>query len=77
MATLKHSFLALALLASPFLAQAQNNASDGGYTYYYELGANAYVRKPVEFADFAAAAKTVGLFWLLLNEPAPVQRASP
>ena len=37
----------------------------------YALGANAYVRKPVDFAEFAAAAKTVGLFWLLLNEPAP------
>jgi two-component system response regulator len=37
----------------------------------YALGANSYVRKPVEFAEFAAAAKTLGLFWLLLNEPAP------
>jgi two-component system response regulator len=37
----------------------------------YSLGANAYVRKPVEFAQFAEAAKTLGLFWLLLNEPAP------
>ncbi|HTA94173.1 MAG TPA: response regulator [Polyangiaceae bacterium] len=34
----------------------------------YELGANAYVRKPVDFVEFAAAAKTLGLFWLLLNE---------
>ncbi len=34
----------------------------------YELGANAYVRKPVDFLEFAAAAKTLGLFWLLLNE---------
>jgi two-component system, response regulator len=34
----------------------------------YELGANAYVRKPVDFTEFAAAAKTLGLFWLLLNE---------
>jgi two-component system, response regulator len=34
----------------------------------YALGANAYVRKPVEFAEFAEAAKTLGLFWLLLNE---------
>jgi CheY-like chemotaxis protein len=38
----------------------------------YSLGANAYVRKPVEFAEFAEAAKTLGLFWLLLNEPAPI-----
>jgi two-component system, response regulator len=39
----------------------------------YDLGANAYVRKPVDFAEFAIAAKTLGLFWLLLNEPAPVR----
>lgn len=37
----------------------------------YSLGANAYVRKPVDFAEFVTAAKTLGLFWLLLNEPAP------
>jgi two-component system response regulator len=43
----------------------------------FSFGANAYVRKPVEFAEFAAAAKTVGLFWLLLNEPAPVHGSPP
>jgi two-component system response regulator len=43
----------------------------------YALGANAYVRKPVEFDDFAAAAKTVGLFWLLLNETPPAARPAP
>lgn len=37
----------------------------------YSLGANAYVRKPVDFAEFATAAKTLGLFWLLLNEQMP------
>ncbi|MEO8554792.1 MAG: response regulator [Kofleriaceae bacterium] len=37
----------------------------------YALGANAYVRKPVEFAAFVEAARTLGLFWLLLNEPPP------
>jgi two-component system response regulator len=40
----------------------------------YSLGANAYVRKPVEFVAFVEAAKTLGLFWLLLNEPAPTTR---
>lgn len=40
----------------------------------YSLGANGYVRKPVDFLEFAAAAKTLGLFWLLLNEPAPAGR---
>jgi two-component system response regulator len=37
----------------------------------YSLGANAYVRKPVGFGEFIEAAKTLGLFWLLLNEPPP------
>ena len=37
----------------------------------YRSGANAYVRKPVNFADFAEAVRTLGVFWLLLNEPAP------
>jgi two-component system response regulator len=41
----------------------------------YMNGANAYVRKPVEFARFTEAVKTLCLFWLLLNEPAPRPRA--
>jgi two-component system, response regulator len=43
----------------------------------YLLGANAYVRKPVEFSAFAEAARTLGFFWLLLNEPAPVLQGAP
>ncbi len=43
----------------------------------YTLGANAYVRKPVVFAEFAEAAKTLGLFWLLMNEPPPLPRGTP
>jgi two-component system, response regulator len=34
----------------------------------YRGGANGYVRKPVNFADFAEAVSTLGMFWLLLNE---------
>jgi CheY-like chemotaxis protein len=34
----------------------------------YSLGANAYVRKPVDFAQFTQAVNALGLFWLLLNE---------
>ena len=34
----------------------------------YTLGANSYVRKPVDFGDFAKAVNSLGLFWLLLNE---------
>lgn len=37
----------------------------------YDLGANAYVAKPIDFAGFAQAAQALGLFWLLLNEPPP------
>lgn len=40
----------------------------------YSFGANAYVRKPVEFAEFAETVKTLGLFWLLINQPPPVAR---
>ena len=43
----------------------------------YSVGANAYVRKPVAFAEFIQAAKTLGLFWLLLNEAAPTPRGIP
>ena len=35
----------------------------------YRLGANAYVVKPVDFAQFADAVKTIGKFWAVLNEP--------
>ena len=34
----------------------------------YRLGANSYVRKPVEFHRFADAVQNLGLYWLLLNE---------
>lgn len=37
----------------------------------YRNGANGYVRKPVEFGEFATAVSTLGLFWLLLNEAPP------
>jgi two-component system response regulator len=43
----------------------------------YSLGANSYVRKPVNFADFIAAVKTLGLFWLLLNEIPPTRSGPP
>jgi len=39
----------------------------------YGLGANSYVRKPVDFDAFVAAAAQLGLYWLVLNEPAPTR----
>jgi two-component system response regulator len=37
----------------------------------YDLGANSYVRKPVDFAQFAESARQLGLYWLGLNQPPP------
>ena len=37
----------------------------------YELGANSYVRKPVDFEQFVEATRQLGLYWLVLNQSAP------
>jgi DNA-binding response OmpR family regulator len=39
----------------------------------YELGVNAFVVKPVEFGQFMEAISNLGVFWALLNEPAPLR----
>jgi len=59
-------FLPVVILTS---SDEQRDLLDG-----YSLGANSYVRKPVDFLEFTNAAKALGLYWLLLNHAPPVPK---
>jgi two-component system, response regulator len=61
-------FLAVVVLTS--------SKEDEDLVRSYSLGANSYVRKPVDFSQFSDAVKTLGLYWLLLNETPAQQRPS-
>lgn len=49
-----------------------SSSEETDITNGYQLGANSYVRKPVDFAQFIEAVRQLGLYWLVLNEVPPV-----
>ena len=50
-----------------------SSSQDADVLASYNLGANSYVRKPVEFGAFVEAVSSLGRDWVLLNRPPPVQ----
>jgi two-component system, response regulator len=47
------------------------SSEDADIARSYQLGANSFVRKPVVFSEFLSAANVLGVYWLLVNQPAP------
>ena len=52
-----------------------SSSQDADVIASYNLGANSYVRKPVEFGAFVDAVSSLGLYWVLLNRPPPQHAA--
>jgi CheY-like chemotaxis protein len=53
-----------------------SSSQDADVIASYNLGANSYVRKPVEFGSFVEAVSSLGLYWVLLNRPPPLHAIS-
>ncbi|MDY0067562.1 MAG: response regulator [Steroidobacteraceae bacterium] len=49
-----------------------SSSQDADVIASYNLGANSYVRKPVEFNAFVEAISSLGMYWVLLNRPPPL-----
>jgi two-component system, response regulator len=47
------------------------SSEDADIASSYQLGANSFVRKPVVLSEFLSAANMLGVYWLLVNQPAP------
>ena len=60
---------------TPVVILTSSNEDEDVFAGYLG-GANAYVRKPVDFVDFASSVATLGLFWLLTTEPPPLRDAN-
>jgi two-component system response regulator len=52
-----------------------SSSQDADVIASYQLGANSYVRKPVEFSSFMDAVGSLGLYWVLINTPPPARTA--
>lgn len=42
----------------------------------YKLGANSYIRKPIDIGDFSRSVQQLGLYWIAINEPVPAEQTS-
>lgn len=58
---------------TPVVVMTSSN-EERDITTSYDLGANSFVRKPLDFTEFLEAARTIGVYWLVLNESADAVR---